>query len=130
MTDNVAVVDKNAAIAVQPVPARLARVAQADEVSLDGVRQHRLSLAREARQAKTYPDLARERGTEGVVVVVTTVAGAGLPQVELSQSSGSDLLDRAAIDLVELAVRSARMPESLRGQQFALTLPIHYRLSN
>ena len=51
---------------------------------VDGVRQYRLSLAREARRFKRYPDQARERGREGVVVVVVkTVAGVAIPQVKL-----------------------------------------------
>lgn len=130
-TDNVAVAERAATIVPRPEPASAASIAPADAVSLDGVRQYRLNLAREARQAKTYPDLARQRGWEGVVVlVVTTVAGGALPQVELSQSSGNELLDRAAIELVGLSVRTASMPDSLRGQQFALTLPIHYRLAD
>ena len=130
-TDDVAVVERPVAVPPRPVTAPVAAVAQSEAVSLDGVRQYRLNLAREARQSKVYPGLARERGWEGVVVVVvTTVAGVALPQVTISQSSGIELLDRAATELVELAVQSARMPESLRGQQFALTLPIHYQLAD
>ena len=87
--------------------------------------------AREAGRFKRYPDQAREQGREGVVVVVvTTVAGVPIPQVRLSQSSGSDLLDKAALELLEIAVQTATLPESLRGQQFGLTLPIHYRLDD
>jgi periplasmic protein TonB len=131
VTDDVAVTNR---AAVLPAPAKAATGAadaKAEQVDLDGVRQYRLNLAREARQLKNYPDLARERGWEGVVVViVTTVAGARVPQVSLSQSSGSDVLDRAATELMELAVQTASLPESLRGHQFALTLPIHYRLSD
>ena len=65
-----------------------------------------------------------------VVVVVTTVAGVGVPQVKLSQSSGFEPLDQAALELLELAVHSAVLPETLRGRQFALTLPIHFRLDD
>jgi protein TonB len=102
---------------------------QGDDISVDGVRQYRLNLAREARRFKDYPRAARERGWEGVVVVVVnTVAGVGVPVVSLSQSSGYDVLDQAALDLVGQSVDTATMPESLRGRQFALTLPIHYRL--
>ena len=100
-----------------------------DEASPDGIRQYRLNLAREARRFKSYPGVARERGWEGdVVVVVNTVAGAQLPQVALGQSSGRALLDEEAVNLVEQAVRSATIPDSLRGRSFALTLPIQFRL--
>jgi periplasmic protein TonB len=100
-----------------------------DEANPDGIRQYRLNLAREARRFKSYPGVARERGWEGdVVVVVNTAAGAELPQVALGQSSGRPLLDEEAINLVGQAVRSAAIPDSLRGRSFALTLPIQFRL--
>ena len=130
-TEDVAVTDRAAVSPGEAARASGAGVGQADKLDLDGVRQYRLSLAREARRFKRYPDQAREQGREGVVVVVvTTVAGVPIPQVRLSQSSGSDLLDHAALELLEIAVQTATLPESLRGQQFGLTLPIHYRLDD
>lgn len=106
-------------------------VAQKSEISPEGMRQYRLNLAREARRFKNYPSLARERGWEGVVVVVVNaVAGGGVPQIGLSQSSGFALLDEEARKLVSLAAQTAMMPDSLRNRQFALTLPIHYRLDD
>ena len=43
---------------------------QVDNVGLDGVRQYRMNLAREARRFKDYPGMARVLGWEGVAVVV------------------------------------------------------------
>jgi protein TonB len=102
-----------------------------DSVNPDAIRQYRLNLAREARQFKRYPPLARARGWQGdVVVVVNTVAGSTMPQVSLSQSSGFGLLDEEALQLVGQAVRRAALPEGLRGHNFALTLPIQYRIDD
>lgn len=130
-TEDVAVTDKAVVFSREIAQASSAGAGQAEKLDLNGVRQYRLSLAREARRFKHYPDQARERGREGVVVlIVTTVAGVAIPQVRLSQSSGSDLLDQAALELLEIAVQTATLPESLRGQQFGLTLPIHYRLDD
>ncbi len=128
-TDDVAVTER-AAVASGAISHTVSPAAvHAEYVSVDGVRQYRLNLAREARRFKDYPREARERGWEGVVVVVVnTVAGVGVPVVSLSQSSGHDVLDQAALDLLGQSVGTATMPESLRGRQFALTLPIHYRL--
>lgn len=128
-TDDVAVTERAAvpsgAISRTVSPAAV----QVDDVGLDGVRQYRMNLAREARRFKDYPRMAKARGWEGVaVVVVNTVAGVAVPVVSLSHSSGFDALDQAALDLVGQAVGTAALPESLRGRQFALTLPIHYRL--
>lgn len=130
-TEDVAVTDRAVVFSGEAARASSAGAGQAEKLDLDGVRQYRLSLAREARRFKRYPDQAREQGREGVVVVVvTTVAGVAIPQVRLSQSSGSDLLDQAALELLDIAVQTAMLPESLRGQQFGLTLPIHYRLDD
>lgn len=130
-TDDVAVTERAVAMAGRLSEQGAPPSARGEDVSLDGVRQYRLNLAREARRFKDYPSVARERAWEGVVVVVVnTVAGAGVPVVTLSQSSGFDVLDRAALDLVGQAVVTTVMPEGLRGRQFALTLPIHYRLDD
>jgi len=129
VTDDVAVTERAAVAAGTRSQTASPAAVPAEDVSLDGVRQYRLNLAREARRFKDYPRVARERGWEGVVVVVVnTVAGVAVPVVDLSQSSGFDSLDQAALDLVGQAVGTATMPETLRGRQFALTLPIHYRL--
>lgn len=129
-TDDVAVTERATATGVA-TPAPNSVAVASDAISLDGVRQYRLNLAREARRFKRYPELARERGWEGVVVVVVnTVAGAATPLVSLSQSSGFEQLDLAALELLEMAVESAVLPESLRGRQFGLTLPVDYRLGD
>ena len=128
-TDDIAVTERAAVPSGATSQTASPAAIQADTVGLDGVRQYRMNLAREARRFKDYPRMARARGWEGVaVVVVNTVAGVAVPVVSLSQSSGFDALDQAALDLVGQAVGTAALPESLRGRQFALTLPIHYRL--
>lgn len=129
--DRGAVGDTSAAISGETVPGSSSAPSPIDSVSPDGVRQYRLNLAREARRFKRYPALARQRGWEGVVVVIVTmIAGGAIPHVSLSQSSGIDLLDQEALELVSQAVHIAAIPESLRNRQFALTLPIHYRLED
>lgn len=101
------------------------------ELNPDGIRRYRLNLAREARKFKRFPELARRQGWEGEVsIVVTTIAGHVLPQVSLSQESGFPVLDAAALEMVRLAVPGAEVPESLRGQVFALTLPIRFSLED
>jgi protein TonB len=58
----------------------------------------RIDAAVEAR--KVYPEAARRRGTEGSVKLRISVAGDGsLLAAKLAASSGSSLLDRAALDL-------------------------------
>lgn len=95
----------------------------------EAIGEYRLNLARAARAFREYPPLARARGWEGVVVVVvTTVAGVGRPQVRLSQSSGVQVLDDQALSMLNQAIFVAELPSGLNGRQFALTLPIHFSL--
>ena len=106
--------------------------APAPEISIlsqDGLREYRLNLGREARRYKRYPSIARARGLEGVaVIVVSTTAGIAVPQVSLSHTSGHQVLDTQALEMATLAVRFANLPESLRGRDFALDLPIRFSL--
>ena len=105
------------------------RARPVEVVSQDGLREYRLNLSREARRYKRYPALARQRGLEGVVVVVvSTRAGSALPQVALSRSSGQEVLDQQAMEMLGLAVRAASLPDSLRGRDFAIDLPVHFSL--
>ena len=128
-TGDVGVIDAAVVSSHETVSATGTAAPPKDEVSPDGVRQYRLNLAREARRFKRYPPLARQRGWEGVVIVlVSTVASGLVPQVSLGQSSGFELLDQEALELVSQAAHTATVPESLRNRQFGLTLPIHYRL--
>jgi TonB family protein len=105
------------------------RAKPVERISQDGLREYRLNLSREARRYKRYPALARQRGLEGVVViVVSTSAGFPLPQLSLSRSSGQEVLDQQAMEMLSLAVRAASLPDSLRGRDFAIDLPIHFSL--
>ncbi len=97
----------------------------------EGVGEYRLSLAREARRFKRYPAVAREKSWEGVVVLtIHASAGAAVPAVSIGQGSGHQELDVQAVEMMENAMRLATVPEKLRGKQFAISLPIHYRLDD
>ena len=95
----------------------------------DGIRAYRIGLAREARANKRYPPLARERGWAGVSEVQVEVSREGLPrQTLLARSSGHDLLDREALDLMARAAAATAPPESLRGRAFTVRLPVVFEL--
>jgi protein TonB len=50
--------------------------------------------------------------------------------VSIESSSGHDVLDMQALEMLLQAVRQATVPESLRGKQFAINVPIHFRLAD
>lgn len=92
-------------------------------VSADGLREYRLAIARVARRFKRYPVQVREAD---VLISIRLDVVAGEPAVELASSSGYPELDAEALALVSMAVRSAVVPESLRGRSVVLSLPVRY----
>ncbi|MEJ5234131.1 MAG: TonB family protein, partial [Geminicoccaceae bacterium] len=75
-----------------------------------------------------YPTVARRRGIEGTVTLEVKVSASGLAeQVVLARSSGSALLDEAALE----AVRRWRFRPARRGGEAVpgvVTVPITFRL--
>jgi len=83
----------------------------------------RVSAALEAR--KKYPEAARRRGAEGVVALRLRVAEDGrLLAAKLAASSGSALLDRAALDLA-----SSIFPvDNAARKELELAVSVRYEL--
>ena len=100
-----------------------------DGFSPDDMRQYRLSLATAARRFKRYPALARERGWEGTAEVALAIkVSSSVPEVVMVRSSGRDILDEQALEMVSQAARSTLLPEGLRGRNFRLVLPVKFSL--
>lgn len=83
------------------------------------------------RQQFHYPRLARQRGWEGRVVLGFRVQPDGrITDVEVRESSGRSILDRAA---VESLIRIERIPEladHLTNGPLTLEVPVTYRLQS
>ncbi|GAA3871651.1 energy transducer TonB [Celeribacter arenosi] len=77
--------------------------------------------------AKTYPAKARSDGIEGEVQIKFTLDRYGaLLSTEVAQSSGSEILDRAAVQTVEKLEKMPTPPNYLNGDQFTLIIPLRY----
>lgn len=107
-------------------PATVALDAHPDTHGPDaaGLRQYRLALAGEARRFRNYPEAARRAGLAGTAEVRVGVAAGAPRQTELARSSGHAMLDVAAVEMLRAAAARAALPESLRGQTFAVLLPV------
>jgi protein TonB len=46
----------------------------------------------------------------------------------LARSSGHEILDQAALEMLRQAAARAVLPESLRGQSFAVLLPVVFEV--
>ncbi len=100
-------------------------------VSADDMRHYRVALASAAKRFKRYPLLARERGWEGTVeVAVLLHAAIPRPEVKLVRTSGRELLDTQALEMLAQAVRVAELPQGLRGRDLRIDLPVRFSLED
>jgi protein TonB len=92
--------------------------------------QYRMQLIDEARRHKRYPASARENNWRGEVLVALTLGAGGRAVVLLKASSGYDVLDRQALEMLEHAARSVPVPLALRGMDFTLDVRAVYGLED
>lgn len=77
---------------------------------------------------KRYPSEAQSRGEQGVAELAFSVdRGGGVHHARIVRSSGSALLDRATLALIERAQPLPPPPPEIRGQQIAIVVPIRYK---
>jgi protein TonB len=80
---------------------------------------------------QTFPALARRLGEEGTVLVRFTILASGkIAQVSIVESSGSQSLDVAAVDIFTQGLQGylPPIPAELNKQEWILSLPIRYQL--
>lgn len=105
--------------------------ANASGEAVDGLRGYRLAVASQARRFKRYPAQAMASGWQGSAEIRVEVGGDGRPRAAtVVRSSGHELLDRAALAMIDAGALRARLPESLRGKPFAVVLPVVFNLDD
>lgn len=78
---------------------------------------------------KRYPSEAQSRGESGVVRLAFSVdRGGGVHHARIVGSSGSSVLDRETLSLVERASPLPAPPSELSGAQIAVVVPIRYNI--
>ncbi len=55
-------------------------------------------------------------------------ADAVLKSLDIRKSSGYPLLDRKALEMVGRALAALPVPESLRGHEFKIVIPVEFKL--
>jgi len=99
--------------------------------TLDGLRGYRLAVAGQARRFKRYPAQAMASGWAGTVEVRVEVGSDGRPRAAtVARSSGHEVLDRAALTMIDAGALRARLPDVLRGKSFAVVLPVVFNLDD
>lgn len=80
-------------------------------------------------KAKSYPQAARKKGLEGEVRVKFTIDRYGAVTArEVDVSSGSVLLDEAALEVFDKLDRLPTPPNHLTGESFTLVIPLNYTI--
>ena len=108
----------------EPSPAPAAP--PADSGSLD---TYRIELMRMARNYKRYPRVAMDNNWEGRVVVRMIIGANGMiASITVISSSGHEILDKQAVDMIQKAKPRVLIPAALRGKEFPLEIPVIYSL--
>lgn len=78
---------------------------------------------------KKYPKIAAMRNWQGEAIVELELDGNGkLKSKKIIQSSGHEVLDKQALEMVEKALPFPAPPEALRGSNFTITVPVPFKL--
>lgn len=103
--------------------------AAASAEAADGLRGYRLAVATQARRYKRYPAQAMASGWAGSAEIRVEVGRDGRPRAAtVARSSGHEALDQAALAMIDAGALRARVPDGLRGQAFAVVLPVVFNL--
>jgi protein TonB len=98
----------------------------ADTGTLD---QYRLALIVTARRYKRYPAQAMDKGWQGRVEIRLVVGANGTIQSSLVKaSSGYEILDNQALDMVKKAKPLTPIPAALHGREFTVDIPVIFDL--
>lgn len=89
------------------------------------------TLSRAIGQYQRYPILAQQRGWQGTAEVLLRLApGNRIVNVSILRSSGYEVLDRQAMEMVKQAEPLPPAPEALRPEYLSVVVPIVFKLKN
>jgi protein TonB len=112
-----------------PEPAPAPAAPAAPDPDAGNLAQYRLALIGAAKGFKRYPAQAMEKGWTGTVEVRVVVGPTGFPRsTSVKTSSGYQILDLQALDMVRRAHGRASVPPALRGREFIVDIPVIFDL--
>ena len=126
-----------------PVPARAAPQAapgapgteasarSGSEADAGTLEQYRLALIVATRRYKRYPAIAMEKGWQGRVEVRMLIGANGMVvNASIKTSSGHEVLDNQALDMLKKGKTTVPIPVALRGREFSIDVPVIFNLDN
>ena len=130
-TEIIAVAPKaEAPVVTVPAPVKVELVPTVSQADIDDARsRYGNALWGAISKHKKYPKVAAMRGWQGEAVVELELDGNGkLKSKKITQSSGHEVLDKQALEMVEKALPLPMPPEALRGTNFTITVPVPFKL--
>ena len=101
------------------------------EVDSGTLEQYRLALIVATRRYKRYPAIAMEKGWQGRVEVRMEIGANGmLASASVKRSSGHEILDNQALDMLKKGKTTVQIPTSLRGRAFNVDVPVIFNLDD
>jgi protein TonB len=113
-----------------PPPPPVATIVEPPAPSPDALAGYGRSVSQALARHREYPRLALMRGWEGSTTLRLRVAPGGrLAEAAVHQSSGHEVLDDQALAMVRRLGSLPLPPESLRDREFAVLVPVVFRLA-
>lgn len=86
-------------------------------------------LANAIAKYKQYPKIAQMRGWQGTVIADLEIDSKGsVTSAKIKKSSTYEVLDNEALEMIRKASPFPAPPESLRGKNFNVLVPISFKL--
>ena len=101
------------------------------EADAGTLEQYRLALIVATRRYKRYPAIAMEKGWQGRVDVHMVIGANGMiASTSIKTSSGHEILDKQALDMLKKGKTTVQIPVGLRGREFSIDVPVIFNLDN
>ncbi len=101
------------------------------EADTGTLEQYRLALIVATRRYKRYPAIAMEKGWQGKVEVRMVIGANGMViNASIKTSSGHEVLDNQALDMLKKGKTTVPIPMALRGREFSIDVPVIFNLDN
>lgn len=94
------------------------------------VERYQQIISARIKQYEEYPPVAKKQRWEGTTVVWVRLAPDGnVTNLSVAETSGYEILDEAAFKMIQKASPLPAPPESLRGREVTVPVPIVFRLA-
>jgi protein TonB len=95
------------------------------------IAQYQLALNVAAKKYRDYPRYARSREWEGRVTVRLDIGADGrAQQIRVTRSSGHELLDNTALEMLRKAQLDTPVPDALRARSFIVEVAVLFELKD